>query len=122
MEAPKCKQCGSRHWERVCPALAKGRKNAILRQQPPSGDEGLRTVPAMRAIDGNVGTDAATASRHTAGRRKPANDADPAMQGVPVENAGSDAKPKFDRTAYQRELMRKRRAEDKARKAKERQT
>src|SRR5260221_8552644 len=84
-------------------------KNAAVFQQPAAGNAGLRTVPAVRAVDGNARDRWTGNGSTTPASQLGPTDSDPAVQGVPVKNVDSScARTKFDRVTYQREYMRKR--------------
>jgi hypothetical protein len=85
MEKPKCKLCGARHWSREpCAKLngAEAETGAL-----PSASADMQGVTAVRA-EGSL----------------------PSVASPPVVGSNPTGPAKFDRLAYQREYMRKRRA------------
>lgn len=88
MEAPKCKLCGGRHYG-LCKAVTK--------------PERIIKTPSGRAASGPV-----TASEEITPEADAVRAVTNAMEGVRL---------KFDRNAYQRDYMRKKRAKDRALKA-----
>lgn len=88
MEAPKCRLCDERHWG-LCPAT-KSVSRPVVDRTP---RDGVGLIPSGKP-EGLVG---------------PASERDGA-----TANTKPTHKPKFDRNAYQRDLMRKRRAAEKA--------
>lgn len=87
MDGPKCKLCGERHWG-MCPDL------------PASTAIKLLMEPGSQPC---ISRDAGT----------PKSEATPPNLSPEEPSARATSKPRFDRTAYQREYMRKRRKEAK---------
>src|SRR5574343_783440 len=99
MEAPLCKTCGKHHWERICPSLLSSHVSVDGKQKPrssgqPKTSSGAPLSGGTPKSKNAKGADTTTASASVSKKRAP--------NGT------------FDRKAYQRELMRKRRAAAKA--------
>jgi hypothetical protein len=110
MDAPKCKSCGERHWERVCPKFALSEKSS-------RGGGESRPTEALGGIgDRNPAHPKLRANVAYGKRQGPAS----STAQSEVASGPREAKKKrapagtFDRKAYQRELMRKRRLAEKA--------
>jgi hypothetical protein len=93
MDAPKCKICGERHYG-LC-SQPRGR-NAPTQAQPP---ELVRTVPAAGVAAGETAPNRQLTVEELGGP----------FCGIIAHETTQLATPKFDRVAYQREYMRKRR-------------
>lgn len=119
MRAPKCRTCGKEHWGTICNNFASEPRReapapvASIRPTNPrspskrdaSAHDKASSVAAPQGKATLVGTDSETPADHE-GHAAPSG----ASSGSDVEAV---TPPKFDRAAYQREYMRKRRAEKK---------
>src|SRR6266702_3735724 len=91
MKPPICRVCGKAEWSHTCAGASKARDDAVRAATPP------------RRAAGNAAPSVSSAALVEA----PAPD-------QPPPKSKRAARGSFDRTAYQRDLMRKRRAELKA--------
>jgi hypothetical protein len=94
MEAPKCRLCGKRHWDGCAPAITQAGR------------------PLMRA-DGEPLT-AGDLIKDGAYEVNPDTNTLTPLNAVARKHAARAPRGTFDRNAYQREYMRKRRAAQKA--------
>jgi hypothetical protein len=65
MEAPKCRTCGEKHWERVCPRYASRNRppELLMRSAPPS-----RRIAALEAEIEQLQAEIKALKRELAGR------------------------------------------------------
>lgn len=94
MDAPKCKICGERHYG-LCSQPRS--RNAPTQAQPP---EPVRTATAASVAAGETAPNRQLSVEELGGP----------FIGIIAHETTHLAVPKFDRNAYQREYMRKRRA------------